>query len=155
MDLLTIDEILDDFPELTDNYIIESWDIKNNYFLNPDSIHGVLHAKRVMFLTFIIGLYEELDDNDMEIVLTAAKFHDIGRTNDNYDEIHGMLSFNKLLQLELVDKNIDDIHILHFIVDNHCINDNQGLKNIDNYSIKDKDRAIYLYKIVNNPPLRA
>jgi len=150
MNLLTINEVWGNFPEITDDYIMEIWDIKNDYFLNPDSIHGMLHAKRVLLLTLIIGSYEKLNDSDMEIVLTAAKFHDIGRTDDNYDETHGILSFNKLLQLELVDKDIDDIHILHFIIDNHCINDNQGLKNIDKYQIKDKDRAVYLYNILKD-----
>ena len=52
----------------------------------------------------------------MEIVLTAAKYHDIGRTNDKYDEVHGILSFNKMLQLKLVDKKMEDIHILQFIM---------------------------------------
>jgi len=150
MDLFTIDEIWNDFPELADTYIVHAWDIENSYFLDPESVHGVLHAKRVLLLTLIIGSYEKLNDSDMEIVLTAAKFHDIGRTDDSYDEIHGILSFNKLLQLKLADKDMDDIHILHFIIDNHCISDSQGLENINKYQIKDKDRAIYLYNILKD-----
>jgi HD superfamily phosphodiesterase len=150
MDLLSIDKVFNDFPELMENYPVEAWDIKDKYFLNPDSIHGVLHAKRVLLLSYIIGLYEDLDDTDMEIVLTAAKYHDIGRTNDKYDEIHGILSFNKMLQLKLVDKEMEDINILRFIMESHCISDENGLKNLKKYSIKDTDRAICLYKVLKD-----
>lgn len=110
----------------------------------------MLHAKRVLLLSYIIGLYEDLDDTDMEIVLTAAKYHDIGRTNDKYDEVHGILSFNKMLQLKLVDKKMEDIHILQFIMESHCINDEDGLKNLKKYPIKDIDRAIRLYKVLKD-----
>lgn len=150
MDLLTIDKVYEDFPELAEDYVMEARYIKREYFLNPDSIHGLLHAKRVLLLAFIIGLYEGLDSDDMEVVLTAAKYHDIGRTHDNYDEIHGILSFNKMLQLELVDKEMDDIHILQFIIENHCVDDERGLENLDNYPIEDKARAIYLYQILKD-----
>jgi hypothetical protein len=150
MDLLSIDKVFNDFPELMENYPVEAWDIKDKYFLNPDSIHGVLHAKRVLLLSYIIGLYEDLDDTDMEIVLTAAKYHDIGRTNDKYDEVHGILSFNKMLQLKLVNKKMEDIHILQFIMESHCINDEDGLKNLKKYPIKDIDRTIRLYKVLKD-----
>ena len=150
MDLLNIERVVEDFPDLMEDYVIEAWDIKDKYFLNPESIHGVLHAKRVLLLAYIIGLYEELDDNDMEIVLNAAKYHDIGRTNDNYDEMHGILSFNKMFQLELVDKEMEDIHILQFIMENHCIDDKKGLANLEKYPIEDKNRAIRLYQILKD-----
>lgn len=150
MDLLNIERVVEDFPDLMEDYVIEAGDIKDKYFLNPESIHGVLHAKRVLLLAYIIGLYEELDDNDMEIVLNAAKYHDIGRTNDNYDEMHGILSFNKMLQLELVDKEMEDIHILQFIMENHCIDDKKGLANLEKYPIEDKNRAIRLYQILKD-----
>lgn len=150
MDLLNIERVVEDFPDLMEDYVIEAWDIKDKHFLNPESIHGVLHAKRVLLLAYIIGLYEELDDNDMEIVLNAAKYHDIGRTNDNYDEMHGILSFNKMFQLELVDKEMEDIHILQFIMENHCIDDKKGLANLEKYPIEDKNRAIWLYQILKD-----
>lgn len=150
MDLLDIERVVEDFPDLMKDYVIEARDIKDKYFLNPESIHGVLHAKRVLLLAYIIGLYEELDDNDMEIVLNAAKYHDIGRTNDNYDEMHGILSFNKMFQLELVDKEMEDIHILQFIMENHCIDDKKGLANLEKYPIEDKNRAIRLYQILKD-----
>lgn len=152
MDMLPVHEIYEDFPELQNDFIREARDIKEEYFLNPDSIHGVLHAKRVLLLSYIICLYERLGNEDLKIVLTAAKYHDIGRTHDEYDEVHGIWSFEKMKELDLVDEswNEEDIRILQYIIDNHCVPDKKGLENLKNYGIQNKERAVYLYKILKD-----
>jgi len=150
MDFWSIEKVYNNFPEFIKAYAFEVSDIKKEYFLVPDSIHGILHTKRVLLLSYIIGLYENLNSQDLKVVLTAAKYHDIGRTNDNYDETHGILSFNKMIQLKLVNKDMKDIHILKFIIDNHCISDDQGIENLKNYPITDKNRAIHLYYILKD-----
>lgn len=152
MEMLMLDKICETFPALLGHYAQEAQDIKSEYFLNPDSIHGVLHTKRVLFFSYIIGLYEGLNDTDMEILLTAAKYHDIGRTNDAYDETHGKASFEKMLKLRLVDEawNKENIAILQFIVENHCIPDDQGQDNLENYPIQNKEQAVHLYKALKD-----
>lgn len=66
----------------------------------------------------------------------------------NINEIHGYESYNKAVELGLLEKAAaEDENILKFIIDNHCIDDNKAIMNINDYGIDNIERAIYLYKI--------
>ena len=57
-----------------------------------------------------------------------------------------------MLKLRLVDEswNKENIAILQFIVDNHCIPDDQGQDNLENYPIQNKEQAVHLYKALKD-----
>lgn len=150
--MLDINDIYFHHPYLVEDYVLESKDIKRKYFSNPDGIHGVLHSKRVLLLAYIISLYQKLNYRDLQIILTAAKYHDIGRMNDKYDKKHGIKSFKKMQKLGLIYEEWDeeDINILQYIIENHCISDEEGIKKINEYQIQDRDRALLLYKILKD-----
>lgn len=60
---------------------------KNKLF--KSYFHGLHHSQKVCFFAYLIGKMLNLNNDDMKILLDGALYHDIGRTNDNEDNIHG------------------------------------------------------------------
>ena len=60
--------------------------------LYKSDFHGLYHSQKVCFYAYIIGKRMGLDENEMKIILDAAKYHDIGRENDEKDPNHGKKS---------------------------------------------------------------
>lgn len=119
--------------------------IREDLFIKPDGIHGVNHAERVMYLALNISKLEKYSEEDRNILIEASKFHDIGRTHDNVCLIHGMLSNKKIEQYGLLKGfSEEDENIIKYIIHNHCIHDKDTMNNIDEYNIKDKERAVRL-----------
>lgn len=119
---------------LTDSYKLLFDDI--------NGIHGLTHTKRVYILACIIADIEKMSEDDTTILMYAALYHDIGRTANGVCTEHGKQSFIK------ADNLIDNEYreTIKFIIENHCIDDIEGIETIDNYDIADKKKAIYLYK---------
>lgn len=119
--------------------------IRQDLFIEPQGIHGVNHAERVMFLALNISKLEMYVEDDIDILIEASKFHDIGRTHNGVCLVHGMLSNEKIDKYKLL-RGLpkEDRNITQYIIHNHCIHDKDMDKNIDKFDIKDKERAIRL-----------
>ena len=63
-------------------------DFKEEFFID-DNIHGTSHNERVALLACYIGIQEGLNDEELRLVLEAAKYHDIGR---GFEGNHGQYS---------------------------------------------------------------
>lgn len=153
LDMLKFEEIIDELDEfcIIDKYRENAFiNLKEEYFLNPKGIHGILHAKRVLLLSLILNYFDGAPEYT-DILIYASMYHDIGRgNNDNQDFNHGKYSFKKINELQLLDKfniNDEDRNILKFIIDFHCIDDKEAINQIGNYSIKDKDKALFIFNI--------
>lgn len=119
-------------------------------FIDEDGIHGKGHTIRVLKLLSLIACLEDLNDNEKTILAYAGLYHDIGRTNDYDDLSHGKDSYNKLVATGLLNTirlKQEDHKILRYIIENHCIPDNQGKESVVNYKIKDTEKALKLYYI--------
>ncbi|MFW6007902.1 MAG: HD domain-containing protein [archaeon] len=148
--LIGIDNIEMDWEEIIEEYHSYCEDIRPEYFHNPKGIHGLLHAKHVLFLCLVLSRLHDLNYEDFNILCTCAIYHDIGRTHDMFCLKHGNDSFKKMLKLNLINNDYYDYEneeIIHYIINNHCINDKIAFKRIKKYNIKDKNRAIKLLKI--------
>ena len=66
-------------------------DVPARWFARQSGLHGVRHTQRVHI--HAQRLVRELDwqDDDAQVVLQAALWHDIGRVNDGWDPRHGAL----------------------------------------------------------------
>lgn len=125
--------------------------IKKDLFIDPEGIHGVGHAERVLFLALNISKLENYDQADQKILTKAAKFHDIGRTHNGVCLVHGMLSNRKIEEYDLLNGfSSEEKAIAKYIVHNHCIDDKNTRKNIDDFGIGDKDRALRLLKALKD-----
>lgn len=133
-----------------DKYIIKEVerhksDIREELFIEPQGIHGIYHAARVMYLALTISKLENYNKSDREILIAASKFHDIGRISNSVCIIHGKFSNIKIDEYNLIDGfSIEDKGILKYVVHNHCIHDENTLDNIDIFNIKDRERAVRL-----------
>lgn len=127
--------------------------IKKQY-MYKSNIHGIYHSEKVALNAYLIGLDQNLNDVDMEIILDAAIYHDIGRINDFEDSFHGMVSANKID--EVIDKDIymdsNNLKILKAVMDFHSQNDKKIRINFENYEIDEKyyERYIKLAKILKD-----
>ncbi|MEI6822784.1 MAG: HD domain-containing protein [Bacteroidota bacterium] len=109
-----------------------------------DGIHGIEHAYRVLMLVQKIAELEQLDKATREVLEFCAVFHDIGRTNDNIDDLHGAKSIIKLKRINFLNLKRFNNDLIKYIIENHCISDNKAHQNASNYNINDHQKAVYL-----------
>jgi hypothetical protein len=129
-------------------YRTKSREIAPSYFIEPWGIHGVRHAKRVLMLSLILSYLNKLNFSDTDILVQASLYHDIGRTHNGVCYEHGYKSYKKMLKIGLVKNDgSESTSILKFIVENHCVQDADALKNAKDYHFTDEGRAIGLLKI--------
>lgn len=122
-------------------------ELSENYFHRPRGIHGLLHTKRVLFLSLILANKQKLSDDDIDLLANCALYHDIGRKNDNFDPFHGKLSYRKLQRLQILDSSYKNQELLRFIIENHCLSDANARKNICDYRLTNKNKAILLLEL--------
>lgn len=104
----------------------ETWSsyLKPEYFRNPSGIHGIGHTKRVLFLCLVLAYGNELTTRETDVICKAALYHDIGRTHDGVDSLHGLKSYQKIAQLDLLKaENTGDRRLIQFIIENHSVDD--------------------------------
>jgi len=131
-----------------DRYFNQAFDDKYlAYFLKPKSIHGVLHAKRVLLLSLALSHLNKLNQADTDIMVKASLYHDIGRTGDGVCYVHGRDSFQKGICAGLFSGDINEENeILRYILVNHCLHDHK-MESLDAYIIADRDRAVRLLRL--------
>lgn len=95
-------------------------------FERPAGIHGVRHARRVLFHTLVLCKLCGIEEQDQKLLVTASLFHDIGRENDGLCFRHGRLSVEKMLALKLLPENQEFSDSLKFIISFHCIGDDES-----------------------------
>lgn len=100
-------------------------------------------------------MLNSLNMNEEKILIYASCFHDIGRYDDKMNDDHGIKSFEKLQNLYVFDEIKeelcdDDIKIFQFIIENHNIDDEYGIKNLPKYNIKNEEKTIKIYKFLKD-----
>lgn len=139
-----------------------------NYYANmlklnfdiESSYHGINHMLRVLVLTMLIAEHYNIEKEFRPTLYTAAVLHDVGRTNDDEDESHGLLSYEKVKGL--VGNNGIDLELLQFLMSNHCVDDDKIKYKNSNYKkllfiLKDADaldRQRFGIKELNSDYLR-
>lgn len=123
-----------------------------SYFINnPHGIHGIQHAKRVLILSLIFSYLNKLSLSDTEILINAALYHDIGRCHEGVCLEHGILSYKRMEELDLISISGDEnTKILKYIVENHCLQDDIAYSNAEGYEFKDQEKAVELLKILKD-----
>lgn len=126
--------------------------IKEEYFFDPKSIHGVSHAIRVLILSQELAELYHLDTYYKQILVYCSVFHDIGRDNHGKDNEHGFKSYNKMIELNLIPEFYDSSshQLIRFIVENHQLDHEVAKRNLANYPVKDKEVAYQVYCILKD-----
>lgn len=112
-------------------------------------IHGINHNIRVSLFALIISVYENVPLKDFRIIIEAAKYHDIGRINDNEDKKHGLRSSQNIEFLKNI-YNENEINYLKTIIQCHSLNDDLfdeiALKN----NVDDIERCRKMFNILKD-----
>lgn len=140
-------------------------EISPSYYHDFESIHGGEHVSRVLGLALSIAdkmiMHEihDLSEDDIAIISLSATYHDVGRTHDWIDDEHGYKSFEKIYEEGYLEsflskhyptfyKDKDNIEILRFTIENHCLGDTRAYNNLNDYNITNIERAKLIYSIV-------
>jgi hypothetical protein len=67
--------------------------------LYQSHLHGQGHVERTLLFAALLAFREELGPEDLELLLMAASYHDVGRVDDSYDTEHGTRSATRLDEL--------------------------------------------------------
>jgi alpha-ketoglutarate-dependent taurine dioxygenase len=123
------------------NHIIPS------HYNRPNGIHGMNHARRVLFFAELLAALEDLPETERDILATAAVYHDIGRTNDGVDYEHGYASFKKAEQFGLIRmENTEDYRTVKYLIAEHCIRDKDAFALVMNYGLENPEGGKRLLK---------
>lgn len=111
--------------------------------------HGINHNIRTSIFTLIISAYEGVSIKDFKLVIEAAKYHDIGRSNDLDDKSHGLISSQKINFLNKKYSK-DDMNYLKTIIECHSLDDKFFENVAKRNSIKNIKRCRKLFNILKD-----
>ena len=101
--------------------------VRPEWFARPFSLHGVRHTQRVHIHARRLASELGWNDADAELALTAALWHDIGRTDDGWDPGHGEESARRARKEQLLDVlSPADAALVVFAIRLHCLPDELG-----------------------------
>jgi len=81
--------------------LIWAYETLDTSALYRSRVHGAGHIERVMLLGAMIAQALSLSMHESRMLLLCCSYHDIGRSNDWYDEEHGNVSAKKLMAPQL------------------------------------------------------
>lgn len=119
------------------------------YYFEPDGLHGILHAMRVMIITQKLADINGLSDEEREILAYCGMYHDIGRSNNAKDLDHGKKSFEKIDNYKLFPAKYNEEcrNVFRFIVENHPYDVETAKQKIMKYKIIDQELGMKLFSI--------
>ena len=138
--------------DLIRKYSEEFRSLTSDLFFSPNSVHGLSHARRVLVLSDIIADHCGRVEKDRKVLKCAAAFHDIGRMNHKEDENHGVESYKKMEERNVIPSDIEaeDRKLLQYIVEEHPRDFEKAKKRLNELNIHDKQRAADLLSILKD-----
>ncbi|MDO5556379.1 MAG: diguanylate cyclase [Clostridia bacterium] len=105
-------------------------------------MHGQAHTERVLMLALSMGILEGLKERDLQMLLETAKYHDIGRKNDEEDELHGARSAEMLESKDILQGySQKEKNIIKMICACHSIDDKQIDEYVKRLPEEDRERC--------------
>ncbi len=118
---------------LSTNLVMYENEIKNENVNAKLKVHGQRHIKNVLLYSGLIGQSIIKDKHDLDLLLLSAKYHDIGRKTDAYEE-HAESSAKIAIDKLKSSCSSEDLAIISTIIEFHEIPRNNF--NIDELFIK-------------------
>lgn len=152
LEILNEDKWLDDYKFFKDfknssyyETLLDTYQNLNTDILYKSHIHGQGHIERVILLSLLLSFYYKLNKNDTDILRYAASLHDTKRVDDSYDTEHGYRAALYSIAYAKIDEK--DKNILQAVLATHSRSDKDMDKTIEEFFVKDMDRARYLSKL--------
>ncbi|MCB2354468.1 hypothetical protein [Clostridium estertheticum] len=126
--------------------------IDKDLYFDPYGIHGISHITRVLMILDLIFEQETFSITEKRLLSYCGLYHDIGRSNNMVDRIHGINSYGKLVDTGLINDikglNAEELEIMRFIIYCHCMDDDGSRAALYAWNtIEDKVKAFKLYEI--------
>lgn len=121
-----IDEMYELFALLKELKSDERWGLfvkwireteRFDFSMHP--VHGFPHTARCGFYQFAMGIKLGVDEKTLRLMVLAGLYHDIGRTDDEFDVVHGKAAALMLPSL-FPELSKDELSILQAAVHTHC-----------------------------------
>ena len=142
-DFYSMNSIQDKTEDIFDIFGYYKYILNNELnFTHDDDEHGKLHSLRVLLNALTLGKLQCLDELDLHLLAMASIFHDIGRTNNEIDDLHGLRS-REIFE----DSDFTDNDIVKFLIEYHCIDDDLAMKALEESNIENKVKAKKLFSI--------
>lgn len=117
-------------------------------FLFKSPVHGEGHIERVILHGAMLAMDNNLNSADYELLLIACAYHDIGRTSDWIDDLHGLRSAESIQKIIQIPD--DDLNIIKGVIEAHSRHDWEMLDILDKYNNRNSQRAIMLSKMLKD-----
>lgn len=120
-------------------------DIKKDQ-LYKSPIHGLYHSEKVALFAYLLACKHNLNQEDTQIIMDAAIYHDFKRANDFEDSFHGMVSadhIEEVVPLEAVYSIRVNLLLLKSIIDYHSQPDHKLKLNFELYDLEEKEWQRY------------
>lgn len=155
-EILTKERYMDEYSYYRGTYILEE------YFHNFEGIHGKNHCSRVLLHSLSMARELQLPDEERHVLALASCLHDIGRVDDEEDEMHGERSIDCIgehgisvvgincvntddaYELEYLEEDAEDA--LYFLIENHCISDGKAKTALEQ-SDWDEEKKAYVWRL--------
>jgi HD superfamily phosphodiesterase len=119
------------------------------WFNHASHLHTVRHTQRVHIHAQRLVRALAWPDQDAGLALSAALWHDIGRTDDSWDPDHGALSARRAVELGLTDAlPEEDAGLVLFAVRFHSLSDLAGEEQAPFEA--DPDRALRVLRLLKD-----
>lgn len=152
LEILNEDKWLDDYKFFKDfknssyyETLLDTYQNLNTDILYRSRIHGQGHIERVILLSLLLSFYYKLNKNDTDILRYAASLHDTKRVDDSYDTEHGYRAALYSIDYAKIDEK--DKNILQAVLATHSRSDKDMDQTIEEFFVKDLERARYLSKL--------
>lgn len=113
---------------LSTTFVMYENGIKEENINEKLKIHGQRHIKNVLLYSMLIGQAVVQDKHDLDLIMLSAKYHDIGRKTDAYEE-HAEASAKIVIEKLKNKYSPEDLAIISTIIEFHEVprngNDNE------------------------------
>ena len=119
----------------------------NRSVIYESELHGLDHIERVILLGALIAWKVSLSDADMQLLMAACSYHDIGRIDDSVDHEHGRRSAEMLRDLRILPPALfteEELQILYAIITVHSMSDTLKIDVAGRYHIAPRQMDRYL-----------
>ena len=124
-------------------------EVQPDWFVRPSSLHGIRHTQRVHIHARRLARELSWNNADTELALTAALWHDIGRTNDGWDPGHGEDSVSRARELHMFEALLPtDAELVAFALRLHCLPDELGEDEAGR--LREQELALRVLRLLKN-----
>jgi hypothetical protein len=116
----------------------------------PTGQYGIEHAYRVFKLIDKICDFEKISDDSRQSLKLCALFLDIGREEDQLVSNYAFKSYEKLIDQKFLSKACFNNELCRFLIQCQSLNIEEIQNKIDKYQIKNRDEALFLFKILKD-----